>query len=274
MNVSWRHLIRRTTAALVRQGWISNLLTGGIPILVSLLIVPMLNTRKSQIIAGAAGLTVLVWVLAAVMISEIEISDGSPFLLSIETAWQGATRDSTQIVATYRGGRGDTITPVPIALFLRIVNRQSIPARIDTLRIQVAHAKRRWLSGFQWMDTKELPDILPLYWVNSFPDECRPMQLIGPRLTRVLEKGPIPPNETVEGWLLLDVPESYDSALTPRTYRLTVKDTQNNSSTQITQGPVGGEGNVQQNMRGFNVQGDKHVSLRSFTVKHFADPVD
>jgi hypothetical protein len=124
------------------------------------------------------------------------------------------------------------------------------------------------------MDTKEIPDILPLYWVNSFPEECRPMQLIGARLKVLLEKGPIPPHETVEGWVLLDVPESYSEALSPRTYRVTAKDTQNNSSVQITQGPAGGEGNVQQNMRGFNVQGDKRVSLRSFTVKHFADPLD
>jgi hypothetical protein len=234
----------------------------------------VLNTRKSQIIAGAAGLTVLVWVAAAVMISQIGTPGESPFLLSIETAWQGATRDSTQIVATFRSGLGDSVTPVPIALFVRIVNRQSIPSTVDTLRVQVAVGKQSWFGGFKWIDTKELPDYLPLYWVNKFPNECKPMQLVGPRLKEVLEKGPIPPHGTVEGWLLLDVPQSYNSAPSPRTYRLRAKDTENHSAVFVTQGPIAGGANVQQNLRGFHVEGDKNVSLGSFTVRHFADPVD
>jgi hypothetical protein len=234
----------------------------------------VLNTRKSQIIAGAAGLTVLVWVAAAVMISQIGTPGESPFLLSIETAWQGATRDSTQIVATFRSGLGDSVTPVPIALFVRIVNRQSTPSTIDTLRVQIASGKKSLFGGLKWMDTKEVPDSLPLYWINKFPSECKPMRLVGPRLKEVLEKGAIPPHGTVEGWLLMDVPQSYDTAPSPRTYRLAAKDTENHSAVEVTQGPVGGGANVQQNMRGFRVEGDKDVSLESFTVRHFADAVD
>jgi len=91
--------------------------------------------------------------------------------------------------------------------------------------------------------------------------------LVRSQLKPILDDAPISPHATVEGWVLMDVPESYDSCPRPLRYRVTVKDTASKKIVQVCQGPSNEENVGIQ--RGFSV--GQEVDIGRYSVKHFAD---
>ena len=218
--------------------------------------------------------TLSIWlVFAGVVLSALAIclywqdsvsfdAEHPPFSVAIETALSGINRDATYIFCLYNPNR---MSSVPVILFLRLVNLQNVPSRIRVLKIEVESKRGKWIFPSTWMPTKEIPDEMPLIWLNLPTTAARQLDLIGPRLEPILENGPIAPHDTASGWVLLSVPAEYDSAPRPLRFRITVKDTAGQMFTMIDSGPTGEENVL--SSRGITT--GKEVDVRGFSISHY-----
>lgn len=186
------------------------------------------------------------------------------FGVAIETAIVGETRDSVFVHAEYNER---WLTPVPVMLFVRIVNVQDIPATISQLRVEIQSDA----EGNVWLPTTRITEYMRLLSIGNAPQNAQRLYLIGDLLQPILEAGPIEPHATVRGWVLFDVPQAYDKASRPLTYRITVGDTAGRQVVAIDRGPTGQE-NVFPS-RGLRNAPNERVDVRRYTLKHLSDPV-
>jgi len=212
--------------------------------------------------------TIVVFALAFSLRWQQQVWEGEeekePFSVAIETAWIGETRDATQVFTQYNP---NMLSPVPVILFLRLVNLREVPSTISQLKIEVELKRAKWLFPSTWIQTTYIPDYMPLIWVNPPPTPPRQMQLLGPRLRTVLERRVLEPHETLRGWVLLDVPTAYNSAPHPLVFRITIRDTAGKMLVWTGPGPRGDE-NIGPE-RGFDIQDE--TDIRGFLIKHLAD---
>lgn len=149
-----------------------------------------------------------------------------PFSTAIETAMLGTNRDAAFVGAIFTPSM---VCPIPVALYMRIVNLQPFSVDIDQLTIEVEATKGKWYLPASWIEGERIPDEIPLVVLRHPPSDSLPITLLGHRLTSRLESGPIQPRETVRGWILFDMPLAYDSIPQPATFRITLKDTAGDS---------------------------------------------
>lgn len=195
------------------------------------------------------------------VVAEIE---NPPFAVSIETAIVGQTRDSVFLFCEYNQ---DKITPVAAALYLRIVNLQSVPADISELRIEVELTKEKWIFPATWVEGKYIPDYMQLVTLRNPPSDSLRLDFLGPRLKPRLEEKPLQSHETVRGWVALDMPPAYNEAVQPRLFRITVKDTAGHKFVALD--PASGSDENIGPERGVKWNGK--IDLSKHTVKHLAD---
>jgi hypothetical protein len=244
------------------SGWVQNSGVGFIFALIALIVAVEMNSQiKAAAITFAMVGTAALWILAIAVIRS-SAGENPPFSVAIETAWIGKTRDATQIFCEYNQ---KYMSPVPIALFIRVVNNQDIPSNISQLKIEVEFERRRWLPN-TWLKTVPISEYMPLIWLNPPPTPARRLSLIGPLLHPILGGRALSPHETVRGWVLLDVPPAYDSAISPTLFRISVKDTAGRSIASLDSGATGEE-NVFPD-RGWGVTDD--IDISRFSVKHLA----
>jgi hypothetical protein len=191
-------------------------------------------------------------------------AENPPFAVAIESAIIGSKRDKTFIGCEYNL---KYLSPVPLALFVRVVNSQSIPSTISRFKVQIGLKNRLWIFP-RWLDTVEVPDDLPLIWVSQPPSLSRRLELTGGHLMPLLRDKPLQPHETRQGWLLLDALSEFDSAPRPLAFRISIQDTTGQSLTNINSGPTG-ENILPEH---FIHVGAADVDLTEFTTHHLADP--
>jgi len=258
-------ILKSLVSHVFSNGWVQN---SGVAFLLSLVaFIAAIMTRtqiKAAAIAVAGVGTLFVWIVA-ISIWRYAEAENPPFAIAIETLWQGSRRDNTQIFCV----RGRFFSPVPIVMFLRIVNRQDIPATISTMRIEVQLKKGFWFSRSQWLKTTPVTEDMPLVWVNPPPARSRRMRLLGSRIESGLTQGPIPPHQTVQGWILLDAPARYDEAPSPHMYRISIKDTEGHEFSVLDQGPTETGNIFIGTTRGFDIENETDIG--TLQVKHLSD---
>lgn len=190
--------------------------------------------------------------------------ENPPFAVAIETSYAGRQRDMTQIGCEYNQR---FLSPVPISLFIRINNLQDIRSDISEVKVEVELTKRSWVFPGTWLRTLRIPEEMPLVWMNTSTIPARRLTLLGGYLASVLESKPLEPHQTVRGWVLLDVTNQFDSAVFPRTYRISVRDTAGRKLTVLDSGPTGEENVVPP--RGFQIT--DVIDVTGFEVRHLAD---
>ena len=78
-----------------------------------------------------------------------------PFAVSIANAMAWSPRESAQVFVTY----GDKMSPVPILLYVLMVNNQNSPVEISEFQVQVLAARGKWIFPDTWEKTAETPVI-------------------------------------------------------------------------------------------------------------------
>jgi hypothetical protein len=251
---------RDAIAHALSRGWVQNCGTGVLFVFIGLIVAVILKVGvKGAAITFALAGTAFVWLVAAIIIRAVDRPENPPFSVVRETAFVWEKRDSAQIFAQYNNRY---ITPVPISIFFRIVNNQDIPAKVSHFKVEIELEKRRWLPD-KWIEPSLVREHMPLVWVNTPPTPPRRLLLVGPYLMTALEK-PIPPHETVWGWMLFDVPKEYDSGIRPTVFRVSVRDTAGHTYTAIT--PQSSD-NIADPPRGWDTRDE--VDITGFTLRHF-----
>lgn len=247
------------------SGWVQNSTLGCLGTLI-LLITAMATKTQVKAAAITFGLmgTAALWMLVLFVVKYGE-PPNAPFAVAIETAWTWERRDFPWgIFCEYNK---KFLSPVPIIMFVRIVNNQDIPSTMSQFTVEIELTKRFW--GFSsWLKTVQIPEYMPLIWRHEPPQLPGRLELVGQRLMPILEKRPLGPHETIRGWVLLDVPPEYDTAARPLTYRIKLKDTAGRQLTSIDTGPTGKENVVPP--RGLRYE-PGNVDIGGFQVRHLAD---
>jgi len=254
--------LRAAISHALSSGWVQN---SGITCLGSgcvLIAAIMTSTQvKAAALAFALTGTAFLW-LATLFV--IGYKPDNPFDATIIGIWSGQTRDSTQIYAQYN----NFITHVPVLLNVRVVNLQQVPATISKLGVEIEVKKRPWIFPSKWVRGVDIPDAMPLVWVNPPPEEPMGMELIGERLDAIFRKRPLQPHETVSGWILLDFPAEYDDAPHPFVFRISLKDTAKQGAEIIDSGPIGKDINVTSS---YGLNFTTPVNLEGYRITHWAD---
>ena len=254
--------LRAAIVHALSSGWVQNSGVGFVFALIALIVAMAMNSqiKAAAITVALAGIAALSIMVLAV-IKHLAVQN-PPFSVAIEAACVAKTRDATQIFCEYNQ---KYISPVPIALFIRVVNNQDIPSNISQLKIEVELEKRRWLSS-TWLKTISVNEHMPLIWLNPPPTPPRRLSLLGEWLQPILQSRALSPHETVRGWVLLDAPAAYDSSISPILFRISVKDTSGHSIASLDAGPTGEE-NVFAD-HGWNITDE--IDIGGFTRKHLA----
>lgn len=195
--------------------------------------------------------------------------ENPPFAVAIETGFEHDRRDSPYIFCEYNR---NMLSPVPLVLFVRLVNLQEIPANISQLTVEVERRRSRWISPSAWIATKQVPEQMPLIWRRTPPQLSLRLDLIGQRLLPLIKSRPLQPHETIRGWLLMDIGAEYDDAPRPLVHRITIKDTAGRKFTTVIGGPSGEENILPP--RGFEVDPTNAANLidiQNHTIRHLAD---
>lgn len=187
-----------------------------------------------------------------------------PFSVEIETALASDTGNDSAILAEYGG---HLATPVPLVLFMRIVNLQAVPSTISDLKVQVELKSTWWGLRRKWFDTSLLPGDMPLLEVDS-TGQFRNLELVGVHLETVLRAHPLAPHNTIRGWALFDAPSEFGIALRPLVYRIMVRDTAGRSVTTILTVPKN-SGDI---FRSHKLLVGPPMELKNMTVRHFFYP--
>lgn len=188
--------------------------------------------------------------------------ENPPFAVAIETALVGADR-GTQVFAEYNT---TYLASVEFILLIRLRNLQSVPTTISDLTVDVELEKARWIFPPRWLHTTSIPEQMRLVWVNPPPNPSFTMALDGPRLETILKNASLQPNQTVRGFVLLDVPKQYVSATHPPIFRLLVKDTAGKKVVVVDPGSQGGNLSP-----GIGIKTLEEVDISKHTVVHLAD---
>lgn len=171
--------------------------------------------------------------IAAVCIQHYVVTPRSrPFSVSIETALVSRTRDDSAIVAEFGG---HFISPIPVMLFMRIVNRQATPSAISVLKVQIRFGDKVRGLSHRWMDLSLMPTRYPLFYIDRQSRMWSRLNLPDPKL-RVALTTPLAPYETIRGWALFDAPMGFKRAQRPLVYRITIEDTAGHSVHTIISG--------------------------------------
>ncbi len=247
------------------SGWVQNSGVGFLLALIALIVAIVTATQiKTAAITFALVATAFVWILAGVVVKSAEAAP-LPFTADPLILWVAEVRDGGQIFAAYN----KALTHVPLLVNMRVVNLQDVPSRIKTFKIEIKSKQGRWIFPDTWLSAVLVPESMPLVWVNLPPNPSLRMQLIGDRLESVLNNRPLQAHETVTGWVALDVPPEYDTAVRPLVFRISIKDTAGHGVTVVAPSPnADNAGNIVP-PAGFGGAAD--FDITGYQITHWAD---
>lgn len=224
------------------------------------------GTQKIASIWMVFGAVVMYALAGCLYWQQLAISqaDNPPFAVAIETALVVQERERAHIFGEYNQ---KFLSPIPIALFVRVANNQNIPSDVTQFKIEVEMEKRFGLFP-QWLKTISVPAYMPLVWAT--PPPARRITLAEPRLEQILRDRPLQPHETLRGWVLLDAPAEFNEHRRPLTFRISVQDASGHGFTNIDSGPTGEE-NIYPK-RGITM--GKVIDITGYKVHHFGEPLN
>jgi hypothetical protein len=191
----------------------------------------------------------------------IEHAENPPFAFFIQTAVIGDKR-GTQLFGEYNR---TYLAQIEFILYVKLTNNLSSQSTISDVKVEVRRKKGWWIFPDRWMPTTPIYRGVRLIWVNPPPKPSQLIELEPPRLEPILDRA-LPPHETVEGCLLLDVGKEWLTAPRPPLYRFTIRDTAGNKEVIIDDVSHGGN---MGNAIGFHAVDDVDVSHH--TMVHLAD---
>jgi hypothetical protein len=126
-----------------------------------------------------------------------------PFAITITTTFVNLAPalDQSAFWVVYRSGYGDTISPVPIALFMTIANRQDVGSTIQNYSVK---ARTR---NCDWIDLIPIPTRIGKFFGLGGPGTFQNALLIDLSRNGLdvrLEGQAIEPHESAVGWLAFD----------------------------------------------------------------------
>ncbi len=187
----------------------------------------------------------------------------APFSAVIEVAISSESNNDSPFVGRFGGNQ---VTPIPVVMFLRIVNLQNIPSTISELDLQVG-LDHMWWGGRHWLNLSLLPSDMPLLYVDSKSNLCSTVTLGGLQLASALGTGVVDAHATIRGWALFDAPAEFALAPRPLRYRILIKDTAGRSlSTVITRVQTNDENLLQEHALHF---GPKVQMPTNLVLRHF-----
>jgi hypothetical protein len=213
------------------NGWVQNSGVGFLFTFVTLIAALMTGTQiKTAAIIFAGTGTAFLWIAAAAVWKYAE-SENPPFAVSIESVMKSNTRDGTPFFAEH----GENfLCPVPLIIFIRIVNLQDIPSEISELKVQIELMPTWWGLHKNWLDIALLPGDMPMYAIQKavkapFVTMASSVKFGEYPIESSLKASPLGPHKTLRGWMAFDVPAKFDSLGNSLNYRVTIRDATGNS---------------------------------------------
>jgi len=181
------------------SGWVQNSAIALGLALISLVVVLMTSTgTKAAALAFACTGTLAIWILAAVVIKSVDSEKG--LVIDVHTVMPSNDRASLCFWLRYAThAPGDTISPLPIVLYLSITNTRDKPITLDTIALSIRTAHGKWVKLRHVNAT--LGD---LYWMDG--GDLTNASLLGfDGLDELLANRPISPHVPIAGWIFFEV---------------------------------------------------------------------
>jgi hypothetical protein len=139
------------------------------------------------------------------------------FAIKVQTVLRTDSRQKTNgFWLIYNSKYGLTRSPAQIALYLQVVNLQSVPSMIEVLNIEADARKQNWQKLLQFT----IRGNLVVFALNDL-SKAPKIDFEQGDLLSLLSKRPLQPHETVRGWVLCEIPVD----LSPSEYRFYLRDT-------------------------------------------------
>jgi hypothetical protein len=182
-----------------------------------------------------------------------------PFSFAIDVAMFSPTRDhSVMLYLAFPGGKGP-ICPANLALYLRLQNLQTIPARISGWSLELGYGDR-WTEAVT-LDTR----FGTMYFITDDRKSAgRIDNQNGFDVQLAARSYVLKPGDSVEGWALFEYPKNFP--VFAGGYRLSVKDTLGHEWSGVVTWPDPKEKNTNSLGGQFRFIGIEDVS--SFPVKY------
>jgi hypothetical protein len=110
-----------------------------------------------------------------------------------------------------------TLSPIPVAVHVRYTNLQPVASMIDRYTVEAQGSNNEWVR-LSRIDGR----YGVIYWATNLNDAVRVAMVDGP-FDLLLQNKNIQPNETVRGWIFLEIPPNVTIGDDP-TWRFSVKD--------------------------------------------------
>jgi len=192
------------------NGWVQN---SGVAFLgaIILLVVAMATSTgtKAAVITAACAGTAFLWIFAIALIKYISEPNIVVAKKVLFVSTTGDIRSSGPFWIRYRSPLGDTLSPLPVSMYIAIHNGQSVPLKIERLWVSMQ------AKGHDWLQLTHVnAEAGQVFWIGNDLKHARPLDNQNPMIDILIQK-PIAANSPVEGWLFFSVNEKY--ATTPGT---------------------------------------------------------
>lgn len=277
----WRPILRGTIHSL-SSGWLQNLLIGLVLLLIGPAVGMIVKSPKVVILCAAGGITLVVWIVALIMIRQIapgqrSTAPSGPFFVEIEASVVHERKGFTasRVFIGYRSSYGDTLSPVDVSMFIKLVNLQQVPSMIERLRVEMK------LDDSEWIKLVNIPlRGSTVFWAG--PEGFKKVRKIDPTnsLDYLLADRPVQPHETIRGWVYLDMPTDYFAGEGTRIqYRVTARDSAGATLVYVTPTSVStarvappGTSDYIQTIPWHILPG--YADISSFHRKYYSEPFD
>jgi hypothetical protein len=186
------------------SGWVQNSSVAFFVAIVGLVIAMATRSQiKAAVIGVASTATLAVWIIAIVF---MKYAGESAFTITKRVLFMSATGEvatSGPFWIKYRSPMGDTLSPLPVSLYVVIQNEQGKALKVASLRVSMQAKGNKWLK-LTHVDAR----VGEVYWLGNNPRQSRQLDNQNQMLDVVLSR-PIPANSPVEGWLFFSTREHY-----------------------------------------------------------------
>jgi len=170
---------------------------------------------------ASMGLAGALYIHSWLVPRQIPATRQEPFHVAIELSMVSDQKGFTgnRFWVAYRSGYGDTVSPVDIPMFIRIVNLQSVPSEISEYKVEMR------LGQSEWIKLVNIPVRGNEVFFGSDLTRIRRIDVTPNALDYLLSDRSIQPHETVRGWALFESPTQYFAPMgTEIQYRMTFRD--------------------------------------------------
>ncbi|MDT4955362.1 MAG: hypothetical protein QOJ02_3500 [Acidobacteriota bacterium] len=152
-----------------------------------------------------------------------------------------------------------TVSPVHIALIIRIVNNQPVRSMIESYSVE-------FLNNDEWVELVHMnPRVGRLISPNSRGEALLELNIMEEGLDYRLANRVIQPRETVRGWALFEIPPGY-TVISPEPYRIHIRDTAGNELTKVVRTQTGSEFTQEAAIRSIG-----HADISGYALKYYSE---